>query len=290
MFLSFQNFQFPLWNPAILGGIPWVSFVEDAAFYPPHYLLMLINLPFGSFPYISLEILLVGHIIFGGITMYFFCSRTGFTTVSSLVSSIIFMFGAFFLIMASHLGIVETMAWAPLIFLLVKRSIIEKKSWMPIVIPLSMSSLAGHPPTFFVILFGVFFYVVGMSVYRNNRIKIKNLLKLFFVGIITLGITGIFLIPVIEFHLESVYKFPAPGNIGFEPPVLITLLLPSFFGNTFNFGTSELSYWGPYAKGFSYMYLGIFPIILYFAYIVFILIFSAAILVQYGWGEKGEKL
>ncbi len=35
--------------------------------------------------------------------------------------------------------------------------------------------------------------------------------------------------------------------------------------------------------------IGIFPIILYFAYIVFILIFSAAILVQYGWGGKDGK-
>lgn len=32
-----------------------------------------------------------------------------------------------------------------------------------------------------------------------------------------------------------------------------------------------------------------FPIIFYFAYIVFILIFSAAILVQYGWGGKDGK-
>ena len=36
--------------------------------------------------------------------------------------------------------------------------------------------------------------------------------------------------------------------------------------------------------------IGAFPVIIYFAYIIFILIFSAAILVQYGWGGKdGEK-
>ena len=33
----------------------------------------------------------------------------------------------------------------------------------------------------------------------------------------------------------------------------------------------------------------LFPIIIYFAYIIFILIFSAAILVQYGWGGKDGK-
>ncbi len=32
-----------------------------------------------------------------------------------------------------------------------------------------------------------------------------------------------------------------------------------------------------------------FPVIIYFAYIIFILIFSAAILIQYGWRGKGEK-
>lgn len=32
-----------------------------------------------------------------------------------------------------------------------------------------------------------------------------------------------------------------------------------------------------------------FPVIIYFAYIIFILIFSAAILIQYGRSDKGEK-
>jgi len=197
--------------------------------------------------------------------MYIFSSRSGLTITSSITGSFIFMFGSFFLIMGSHLGIVETMAWLPLVFLFLKRATTKKSSWIPVLIPLSLSFLAGHTPTFFVILLGSFFYVVGLSIYRNNSIhfKFKNLSTFFLILLITIGITAIFFIPAVEFHFfESVNKGVA-RHTGFEPPALLTLILPSLYGSTTNFGTADLDYWSTFRITHSYMYFGIFPLILF---------------------------
>ena len=267
MFLGFQNSEFPLWNPSFFGGIPWFSYAGSMMFYPFHTLFVFFAALTDNISYRSVEVLLISHIILGGIFMYFFCSRSKVSSLGSIIGSVIFMFSSFFLSQANDTNIIEAAIWVPLLFLLTKRAMLEKKSWFLITIPLSFSILPGHPPTFFAIIFALFFYVLGLSIYKNNKFhfKFKNLIKIIAIGIISLSICAVFLVPVFQYHQsESTYRERNPLHYAYHPLGLVTLFLPSIWGATDNFGTSELDWWATFlSPQVSYMYLGIFPIALF---------------------------
>lgn len=74
----------PLWNPYILGGYPFDADPLSGLWYPPGWLALLMPLKFG----INLVVML--HIIAGGVGMYFLLQRLGVSKIPALTVGLMF--------------------------------------------------------------------------------------------------------------------------------------------------------------------------------------------------------
>lgn len=60
---SILNGRFPVWNPWIFAGMPYLLDPQNFLWYPPNYVLLFLPLEIGFF------LLLVGHLVFAGVFM-----------------------------------------------------------------------------------------------------------------------------------------------------------------------------------------------------------------------------
>jgi len=105
---------FPLWNPIILGGTPFVeSLAGGDSLYPPSALLL-----FLLDPYRSLGWKLVLHVFFAGIFMYGWIRRLGLSKPSALLAGLAYGLAPFMvsLVLVGGDGKIFVTALAPLLF------------------------------------------------------------------------------------------------------------------------------------------------------------------------------
>ena len=105
---------FPLWNPIILGGTPFVeSLAGGDSLYPPSVLLL-----FLLDPYRALGWKLVLHVFLAGIFMYGWIRRLGLSRPSALLSGLAYGLAPFMvtLVLGGHDGKIFVVALTPLLF------------------------------------------------------------------------------------------------------------------------------------------------------------------------------
>ena len=105
---------FPLWNPIILGGTPFVeSLAGGDSLYPPSALLL-----FLLDPYRALGWKLVLHVFLAGIFMYGWIRRLGLSRPSALLSGLAYGLAPFMvtLVLGGHDGKIFVVALTPLLF------------------------------------------------------------------------------------------------------------------------------------------------------------------------------
>jgi len=105
---------FPLWNPIILGGTPFVeSLAGGDSLYPPSALLL-----FLLDPYRALGWKLVLHVFFAGIFMYGWIRRLGLSKPSALLAGLAYGLAPFMvtLVQGGQDGKIFVIALTPLLF------------------------------------------------------------------------------------------------------------------------------------------------------------------------------
>jgi len=98
-----------LWNPHVFSG----TFTLSSVLYPPHFIHLLLPLPQAINTVIAL------HVFLTGFFMYLWTAHRRLHPLACLLSAVLLMFSCpFFLhVFAGHVGNIEAMTWAPLIFL-----------------------------------------------------------------------------------------------------------------------------------------------------------------------------
>ena len=261
-----KNGILPLWNSFLFAGYPSFADPQAQTFYPINLILAL----FTNFTPKVIYCLLVFHYILAGISMLFLCRHLRYTRLASLVGAISFMFSGFMIGHFQHLTQVCTVAWLPIIFLCLDRSLDKERLEYALIgaFFLCMSILAGHPQTYYYI-----FLVLGIHwIYRTVVILKKNRKKLFFnikAGAIFFGfgimLAGIQLLPTIEFmqlsnRNEAVSL--ASSGIGINFSHLITFLIPNFYGGITATGEGYLNWIHGIDISQQNLYMGMLPILL----------------------------
>ncbi len=120
-----ENGQLPRWCPYSFGGIPFLSDVQVAAFYPLHApLLWLPEESVGT----AMSWLVLLHVIIAGLSMYAYARHRGLTIAGGLAAALIFMFAGKWLLhilVAGHY-IMIPLAWLPLVLLFFERSLTRR--------------------------------------------------------------------------------------------------------------------------------------------------------------------
>ena len=112
---------FPLWNPLLLGGTPFLdSLAGGDSLYPPSVLLLWLMDPARSLGW-----KLVLHVFIAGLAMYGWCRALGRSRMASMVAGIGFMAAPFLvtLVFPGHDGKLFVTALMPLVFWAAERCI-----------------------------------------------------------------------------------------------------------------------------------------------------------------------
>jgi len=262
---AFKHGQLPLWTPYLFSGYPHVGDPQSAMFYPPNMLMYLLS-PVSGLPYRLLEWQLVFHYFLAGLFMYLWAKRVFKDRFSSLVTAIIFMFNGFLVSRAQHLMVVNTLVWFPLILFLFDRALREKRFLFAVLsgVVFGLAILAGHAQA----SLHIFYVLLGFLVYQLyqplSQRRYKHALRMTFLFattmVIALGLSAVQILPALEFSMKSSRAALNYGEAAWSslmPQHLITLFVPNFFSTE-----GPGSYWAFGDICETYLYLGIFPLVL----------------------------
>ena len=230
------NGSFPLWNPYLFSGTPFISNIQAAMFYPLGLLYYLIPT---ETAYLYSTVL---HCIIGAIFMYMFMRSLSASKPGAFLSGFIFIFNGYFMahLYAGHLSFIQTYVWIPLIFLQLIR-FTQSGCFRHIVtagLILGIQILGGFPQLAFYTIFAVILFCCCSCC---TRIKIdgihvfKMVVAAGMFVLIGFSIAAIQLLPTYEFtqlstRAEGVaYQFATMDSL--PPRNLLTFLFPLLFGS-----------------------------------------------------------
>lgn len=255
---------FPLWNPYIFSGSPFLGNPTSSMFYP-------INILFLFFPVDRVfgYIFVINSLLIGIFT-YFFARSINLDKFNSLICGITIMFSGSLLtlIFPGHLVNFDTFIWFPLILLVYEKAIKKQKIIYAILagFPIALTILAGasQVATFSLLSACIYYFLrtFTLTPQINKFSYFKKIIIIFIVSIVIgLLLSAIQIIPSNEFSQLSTrsrglsYEFASDFSL--HPKQIVSFILPYFFGDPAN-GT----YWG---KGNFWSlngYIGVLPLLL----------------------------
>ncbi len=243
--------QLPLWNPYVSAGQPFAADIQSAAFYPPRWISIGLSGP-GGFSYFALELEAIAHIFLAGAFTFAFAKRLFGDPPAALASAIVFAFGGY---LTSYpilqLAILETIAWLPLILLLIDQAVTSddarsrNNATIGAGLVWGVCLLAGHPQTAMLVIYLALVYG-AWSAYTRLVSGTQAIIRLAAFVLIGLAAASAQWIPSLEFLQHSTrsdFGYDALSG-GFPPRDIIQMLLP---------GTTSL--WSP-------LYIGVLPLVL----------------------------
>ena len=279
--VSLSNGIFPFWNPYSFSGTPFFADPQIAVLYPFNFIMKYFVSNESLSPLVIQNFLLI-HYFLCSVFCYYLGKEFKFNKFSSLVFAFTFTYSSYMIIHMIHYNLIETVAWLPLIFLLIIK-FFNSRNYIYIIVAgiiMSFSILAGYPQCFFYNF--VFISVYSLYIiYKDFKLKntgniihVISGLAIFF--IISVGISSVQLLPTYIFSQNSDradvgYDFIKQGSVHLYD--LITLFIPKIFGTfTWNETAKEVSYWsiikngghqeGPWMYNVSTLYLTILPLLL----------------------------
>ncbi|MEJ7811048.1 MAG: YfhO family protein [Gemmatimonadaceae bacterium] len=238
---------FPLWNPYLFGGVPYVAGMAGDIFYPTFLLRLLLPADVGmTWGFII-------HVFFAGLFTYLFLRALGLGFWGALVGGLAYMMGGNVagLVSPGHDGKLFVSALLPLALLLVHRGVRDGRAWAwgGLAITVTLGVLSPHPQLlqYLLLVCGAYALFIALSAPSSGGtalLKPLAIRRLVFAGTaIALGLLGgaVQFAPLLEYTPWS----PRAGGAGWEhaisysmpPEEMINFYLPHFSGIL-------RSYWG----------------------------------------------
>lgn len=242
-----QQWTLPLWNPHLYGGAPFISDIQAGFLYPPNLLLFLL---WPDFDYSAMQWLVVGHIWWAGLGIYFLLRAIRWDDQpiqrpAALFGAIAFQFSDPLLIHLGNLNLIAVLSWLPWVLgatvLALNRT---STRWAILAACLfTTANYAGHAQSSLYIGLAVGLYTVLNCVTRvaiptttiadKQSALLKHLALLCTIFALTILLTAPILLPALEltqFTERSDLTYQDTVNFSLAPTQAIGLITPSFFG------------------------------------------------------------
>jgi hypothetical protein len=272
-----QFHTIPMWEPYLLGGMPFVDAMHGDTFYPLAIIQFIMPL------YKALGWKLVLTVFLTGI-FTFYCMRAfGFSRWVSLIGSLAYMFSTNLVswVYGGHDGRMYVTGLLPLNFLFLEKSLKSRKLIYYILFggTVGLLILANHPQLAYFAMWGLgFYFLFNLSLDFIDHKKIGRLIKpvICFVLAILLGL-ALSLVQILPTYIYvNKYSPRAEGGKGydystswsFHPEELISQIVPEFSG--INLQNEGDTYWGRNGFKINSDYAGIVPLI--FAFLALFLV------------------
>lgn len=250
-FHSFALFQssevaagrLPFWSPGSYGGFPFAADTQAAVFYPLRWLTLLATLPWGLSVY-ALQLEALGHVWLAGVFTYCLAFDLTHRRAAALLAALAFALGGYLVSYpVQQLAILETIAWLPLVLLLMRRAFrspARTVAWLAAsAAVLGLSLLAGHPQTLLQISYlaaAYYFFQAWQARWRWTWALGLGALY----AIIVVGVSAAAWLPALRYAAETTrvsadYAFVATGfplldYLQALVPGALTLWSPQYIG------------------------------------------------------------
>ena len=245
------KWHFPIYDPYVYSGLPLYLNTQAALFYPIHllYFAALALFKVEASHYL-INLLGVFHFALGGIFFYYLACHYGIRPLLSTAGAIFYSLNGHILAQSQHLGVIETFAWLPLLFLLLSKFLrrpgIRIAAGMGIVIALVI--LIGFLPLAVSVLIVLGVFLLAGLFANSSDLKAK-LIGLSLAAGIVVCVTAVITVPIItaDQPMEEL------GIHGAAPIAFLkTLLWPNVF-KTFDWPACT----GQEDPTISYLYAGL---------------------------------
>lgn len=245
----------PFWTPYIFGGFPQIADMQVAIFYP-------INLLMGLFSVFNQTMLfwqVVGHFALAGFGMFLLVRHLTTHVLAGVFAGAAYMFCGFMVGHATHVGMQNTAAWLPIVFLLLYIAL-ERESYAWAAgagLGGGVAILAGHfqMSVFLLFALGIYFlYDFSLSWYRARLPPARKLFVFLLMTFIIFLIAAVQLIPTFELaqrSQRSAISLELAQTESLNPQSLHALLDVNYQGVAFG------PYTGPWDRTENYLFLGI---------------------------------
>jgi hypothetical protein len=243
-FRSLAAGHIPEWDPTIYCGMSFVGNPQVALFYPPMWLAFAANLGHSRMSYISLEILVIGHVWLAFLFCFVWLRHKNLHNLACVLGAGVFAYSGYMLLQIQHLGLACGYAWLPIGLWSIDQAV-DSRSWRPLwklACASALCFLAGYPPASVV-------FCVCLLTYAAFRVKPwKAILWTGSALVFSYLIAMVQLLPAWEATALKIVQ-PSYGTADAHRDFYISYLLPNFF----DFGLHTPLGTNPFGE---YLYLG----------------------------------
>lgn len=269
--------RFPLWEPLLYGGMPFIDGMHGDIFYPPSLALF----------FLSAEQMwgwkLVLHVFLAGAFTYLWLRELSVTRGSAMLGGIIFMMGAdlISLVFPGGDGKLFVSALAPLVFLLTERAVRlgRLRDYAGFSLGIALLLFTSHMQLAYFCVWGVTLYFSFRLVQRwrnglGHRRSLASLAAFALAGVLGVGAAAVQFVPPLGYLREWSHRAEKTADAqegGFEysttyslhPEEIMSLVVPSFVGDNVQTETkSGQTYWGRNAFKINNEYAGLIGLVL----------------------------
>lgn len=230
---------FPLWNPYLFGGMPFVAAMNGDIFYPTFLMRMVMPVD------VAMTWGFIIHIILAGFFTYLLLRVCRFSFLGALAGGLAYMMGGPIssYVSPGHDGKLFVSALLPLVLLLLVRGIRDGRNWVwgVLAIVVGLTCLSPHPQLFqyMLLMSGAFALWVAFGNADGAKLERPVALKRLGAALVAVGIGT--LMGAIQY--SSVFQYvpwsPRAGGLSgwdhatsysFPPEELINTYIPQFTG------------------------------------------------------------
>ncbi len=269
---SIRTTGFPLWNPYLLGGTPFIeSLVGGDALHPVSVALFYL-----TEPYRALGWKLVVHVLLSGFFMYGWLRILGVTRGSSLVGGLGFLLSPWMvsLVFPGHDGKIFVTAMTPLLFWLAEWMWRRHDLVPAALLGLSIATviLSTHFQMAYFLFGGLGAYMVFRA-FQEGRWRVFGTFLLF--SVLGTGAAAIQLVPAVDYVTDHSRRAATTldatpeesrafsSSWSLHPEEVMALVVPEFVGaNPRAQGWADDTYWGRNTFKLNHEYIGVSVLLL----------------------------
>ena len=232
--------EWPLWDPFMHGGLPYLANLGNTVLYPGNILYFFLS------PLRAFNVNCVSHLIAASLASYGFARVLGFRPLSSFISGVIYGFCGYILSFLSLFAAFMAIPYLPLMGVFWHLFCSEgKRRWFLATVLLgSLRVLTGAPEAQ---IMGMLFLLGWSLLYPYPKKKyFKRILVWAFLGAFCIGLTAVQLVPMLEMMASSArgqkMDYAAFSQWSLFPGRLPELIFPEFLGDYTKL--DSFSYWG----------------------------------------------
>src|SRR5258708_3506348 len=209
--------HFPLWNPMIMGGLPYIDVVTHGdVLYPTSFLREVMP------PYQAMNIAFVLHYILAGFLTYLFLRRLGASWIGAVTGGVAYQLSGILIsyVHPGHDGKLFVSTMLPLAFLALLAALRDKRAWgYPfLAVAVALCLLSPHVQTTYYLLIAAALFALYLTFGEPSpdslRSRLIRLGIVFVAVVVGFGIAAPQILPFIQYIPHS----PRAGgySVGFE--------------------------------------------------------------------------